>query len=357
MNPQISETALVEAVKHPTVFDVVVIGGGVAGLTSGLYAARDGFSTLVMEGTMLSSTDSPGGALLLTSEIANYPGFPADEGAALVGVIREQAENSGAIIREERAENLIISEEKGKCHTILSTSGDTYRARAVIIATGSIAKRLNVPGENEMFGRGVSTCATCDGFFFKNKTVAVSGGGDTAVEDAILLTRYAEKVYLLVRGDKLKATGPEAREIIEHPDVEILWETTVDQIISNEEQTKVIGVAVTSKTGITHEHVKNDCEGCKECDPEAGCGILPIDGFFIAIGSNPSTGFLEGSGVPLDSEGYVLTENNSTKVKNIPTGVFAAGDVADKIYRQAITSAGKAAQASMEARAYLNHNS
>lgn len=334
--PENYDAALVDATLNPTVFDIVVIGGGVAGLTAGMYAARDGFKTLVLEGTVESSTDAPGGALLLTSEIANYPGFPAAEGASLVEIIRDQCESSGALIKEERVQSLSVNPEKGKCHGIVTDTGENYRARAVILATGSIAKRLNVPGEDEMFGKGVSTCATCDGFFFREKVVAVSGGGDTAVEDAILLTRYAEKVYLIVRKDTLKASGPEAREILNHPDVEILWNTRVEEVLYNESATEVEGLSVISG-------------GKSE--------ILPVDGLFVAIGSDPSTKFLTHSTVPLDEDGYVLVNGASTAVEGITTGIFAAGDVADKIYRQAITSAGKAAQAAMEARSYLNQYS
>lgn len=329
----INNEALLESVTDPQYFDVVVIGGGVAGLTAGMYAARDGFKTLVLEGTILSSTDAPGGALLLTSEIANFPGFPSNDGASLVANIREQCESSGALIREERAENIEINPIKGKCHSIITDEGRKYGARTIIVATGSIARRLWVPGEDVMFGQGVSTCATCDGFFFKNKTVAVAGGGDTAVEDAILLTRYAEKVYLLVRGEELRASGPEAREILSHPDIEIMWNTEVEEVISDDDNQKVIGLCLSTKEEKS---------------------ILPVDGLFVAIGSDPSTGFLKNSGIPLDDEGYIKVKGNSTAVDADIAGVFAAGDVADKIYRQAITSAGKAAQAAMEARHYLN---
>jgi thioredoxin reductase (NADPH) len=329
----INEEELIKAIKNPTVFDIAIIGGGVAGLTAGLYAARDGFKTLVLEGTIESSTDSPGGALLLTSEIANYPGFEAAEGIELVTVMRTQALSVGADIREERAAKLDLATIKGKCHGITTNEGNEYRARAIILASGAVAKRLGVPGEDEMYGRGVSSCGTCDGFFFRDKIVAVAGGGDTAVEDALLLTHYAEKVYLLVRGDKLKASGPEAREVINHPDVEIHWNTSVQEVITSDNKENVIGVKI------------------KEKDEEK---IISLDGLFVAIGSNPATSFLEGTGIALDSERFILVNGASTEVLGVDTGVFAAGDVADKVYRQAITSAGKAAQAALEARSYLN---
>jgi thioredoxin reductase (NADPH) len=331
--PDINEEKLIEAIKNPTVFDIAIIGGGVAGLTAGLYAARDGFKTLVLEGTVESSTDSPGGALLLTSEIANYPGFEAAEGLELVSIMRTQALEVNADIREERAATLDLAKEKGKCHGITTNEGNEYRARAIILASGAVARRLGIPGENEMYGRGVSSCGTCDGFFFRDKVVAVAGGGDTAVEDALLLTHYAEKVYLLVRGDKLKASGPEAREVLTHPDIEIHWNTSVHEVLTNENKENVVGIKV------------RDNGEDKE---------IALDGLFVAIGSDPATSFLEGTGVALDSERYILVDGASTAVLGVDTGVFAAGDVADKIYRQAITSAGKAAQAALEARSYLN---
>ena len=219
----------------------------------------------------------------------------------------------------------------GQVNAIQTDTNKTYRARAIIIATGAVAKRLGVPGEDENYGNGVSSCATCDGFFFQDKTVAVVGGGDTAVEDALLLTHYAKKVHLLVRGEELKATGPEAREIINHPDVEIHWATKVKEILS--EDSKVTGLTVET---VTERNI-------------------PVDGVFVAIGSDPATSFLDGSGVPIEADGYILVNDASTAVLGLEDrGIFAAGDVADKIYRQAITSAGKAAQAALEARSYLN---
>lgn len=330
----IKDEDLINTVKNPQYFDVLVIGGGVAGLTAGMYAARDGFTTLVLEGTVLSSTDAPGGALLLTSEIANFPGYPAGDGLSLITQMRDQCVASGALIREDRAISVTPNTSVGKCHIVETTSGKTYGARTIIIATGSISKRLNVPGEDTMFGRGVSTCATCDGFFFREKTVAVVGGGDTAVEDALLLTNYAEKVYLIVRGTKFRSNSPEARDILAHPDVEILWETHVEEIFSDENNMNVIGVSVVSKN-----------------EPS----IVPVDGLFVAVGSYPSTQFLIGSGISLDEDGYVKVKGDSTAVDsdNI-NGIFAVGDVADKVFRQAVTSAGKAAQAAIEVRHYLS---
>lgn len=327
-----NDAQLLEELKNPTVFDVIIVGGGVAGLTAGLYSARDGFKTLVLEGYPMSSTDMPGGALMLTSEIANYPGFNASAGMDLIEVMREQAENAGALIISDRAQQIVPATEKGKCHGLTTEEEQKqYRARVIIIATGAIAKSIGIPGESEMWGRGVSTCATCDGFFFTEKTVAVVGGGDTAVEDALLLTKFASEVHLFVRGSKLKASGPEAREIIEHPYVTIHWNSSLTEIHNKNGQ--LVGI----------DYIQDDIPH-----------HLAVDGVFVAIGSTPATSWLEGTAVPLDKEGYVLVEPDSTKVKGKTSGIYAAGDVADKVYRQAVISAGRASQAVIEARAYLN---
>lgn len=323
------ENQLIEALQNCTIFDIVIIGGGVAGLSAGIYAARDGFNTLILEGTIESSVDAPGGALMLTNEIENYPGFESGAGGELVAVMHDQAEKFGAIIKEERAQTIKFNPTPGQKHEITTNTGQLYCARAIIIATGAIAKQLNVPGETELYGQGVSTCATCDGFFYKEKEVIVVGGGDTAVEDALLLTKYAKKVTLLVRGNKLRSTGPEARAIIQHPDVTIKYNTQIKEIHPNPNNQGVNHVTLTTEETLT------------------------TDGVFVAIGSSPATEFLKNTPIPLDNDGYIRTRPDSTKIQgNIP-GVYAAGDVADKIYRQAATSAGKAVQAALEVRHYL----
>ena len=315
---------------EPTLcYDIIIIGGGVAGLSAAIYAARDGFKTLVLEGELLSSVDMPGGALLLTENIENFPGFLSGEGTELVSIIREQAASFGAEIRTERVTSTSFSDTPGSLHKVF-VGNNFYKTKSVILATGAIAKQLKVPGEDTYYGRGVSTCATCDGFFFRNKTVAVIGGGDTAIEDALFLTRYAEKVYLLPRGNELRATGPDARHILDHPKVEILWSSTVEEIVGEDQ--KVIGV------------IYNRMGELKD---------LPLDGVFVAIGRNPATAFLQGSSVTTDSQGYIETVGNSTEVSGSTPGVFAAGDCVDKVFKQAITSAGKAVEAALEARKYL----
>jgi thioredoxin reductase (NADPH) len=329
-----NERKLADSIHKCTNFDIIIVGGGVAGLSAAIYAARDGFKTLVLEGTVESSVDAPGGALLLTSDIENFPGFLGGEGAELISIIRTQAENFGADIREERVENLEATLQAGGTHTITTTEGNIYSTRTIILATGAVARRLGIKGEDELYGRGVSTCATCDGFFYREKTVAVVGGGDTAIEDALLLTRYAKSVHLIVRGDTFRASGPEAREILTHPNVTILWNSTVEEVVATEEGNAVKHLLVKNKNGTTTE--------------------LNVNGMFIAIGSDPATKFLKNSLIETDNDGYIQTIQNSTRVKgNIP-GIFAAGDVADRVFRQAITSAGKAVEAALEARAYIN---
>jgi len=316
-------------------FDTVIIGGGVAGLSAGIYSARDGFSTLIIEGDFISNTEMPGGALLLTPEIENFPGFTRGEGTELVTIIRDQAESFGAHIVTELVETVKFSEESCGLHEITTNAGNTYTAKAVILATGAVARQLGVNGEMDYFGRGVSTCATCDGFFYTEKEVVVVGGGDTAVEDALFLRRYASKVTMLVRGDSFRATGPDAREALELSEKEgsnfnIIWNSTVQSV--NGEDNKVTSVTYQTE-GTVHQ--------------------LATDGMFVAIGRDPSTSFLADSNVALDQEGYIVRESDTNKVSGGAVGVFAAGDAVDKKYRQAVTSAGRAVEAALEAREYL----
>lgn len=316
-------------------YDVIIVGGGVAGLSAGIYSARDGFKTLILEGDFTSNVEMPGGALLLTSDIENFPGFLHGEGSELIAVIRTQAENFGAEIVTAKAESAVFATAPCEFHTI--TSGDkTYRAKAVILTTGAIARQLGIPGEAEYYGRGVSSCATCDGDFFKEGTIAVIGGGDTAVEDALYMRRFAKQVYLMPRKNDLRAKGPEAREAVildEEPEsnFDILWSSNVETV--NSLNNKVAGVTYRDGNG--------------------NLANLELDGVFVAIGRDPATSFLKNSGVVFDDEGYILTQSDSTKVAGNTVGVFAAGDAVDKVFRQAITSAGRAVEAALEARAYL----
>lgn len=316
-----------------TCYDIAIIGGGVAGLSAGIYAARDGFKTLVLEGSFVSAVDFPGGSLMLTPKIENYPGFIGGAGEDLIDVMHTQAENFGAKIKDERVETFIPNGTEHKLHVIITDEGTTYKARAVIIATGSVPKMLGLEREAEFIGQGISTCATCDALFYEDKTVTVIGGGDTAVEDALILANHASKVNMLVRRDKLKASGPEVKDILNHPNINILWETQATSLKISDG--KITGLNITH-----HVNGENNIE---------------TDGVFIAVGTTPSTEFLKNTEIELDEEGHILVKGDSTQVKSPYTGIFAAGDVVDKIYKQAITSAGKGAQAALEARTFLSH--
>lgn len=308
-------------------YDVLIVGGGPAGLTAGLYSARAGLRTLVIEGDYMSSTLMPGGQLLLTPEIENYPGFPSGSGAELVSIMRDQAENMGAEIVTAQAETFDFTGFPLIAHDM---EGNAYRAKSVILATGAVARRLDVPGEDKYFGRGVSTCATCDGAFFENQEVVVVGGGDTAVEDALYMTNIASKVTLVHRRDQLRSTGPAARHLLEHPKVSVLWNARVKEIIGDDKR-------------VTAVHL----------DEDGMDYILPTSAVFIAIGHDPACESLIKDGsqlVELDGVGYVQLFGG-TKT-NVP-GVFAAGDLADDTYRQAITAAATGCQAALDAQRYL----
>lgn len=317
-------------------YDVIVVGGGVAGLSAALYAARDGFSTLVLEGDFVSETEMPGGALLLTPEIENFPGFPGGAGSELVTIIKAQAKKFGAVIQRDLVEDIQFATKPSEFHTIKGLKGGEFEGRTIILATGAVARQLGVEGESDWIGRGVSTCATCDGFFFEGKDVVIVGGGDTAVEDALFMRRYANKVTMLVRGNSFRSTGPEAREALALSELEdsnfhIQWDTTVTAINND-------GEVVTSVSYQTTDQV----------------GELATDGIFVAIGRDPSTAFLANKEeIELDSEGYIRVEDGDNEVRGSAVGVFAAGDAVDKRFRQAITSAGRAVEAALQAREYL----
>lgn len=310
-------------------YDVIIVGGGPAGLTAGIYSGRNGNKTLILEGEYVTETDFPGGQLLLTPNIENYPGFNPGAGSDLVEIMREQAENSGATIVTEKARRFTFEEGQHIVHT----DDIDYIGKTVIIATGAIAKRLGVEGEDDYFGQGVSTCATCDGSFFAGGTVAVIGGGDTAVEDALYMANIAKKVYLIHRKDELRTQSPESRSLLQKENVEVLFNTQVRLIGGNGKDVTSI-VAETDINGVSKTFQQE------------------LDGVFVAIGHNPSTECLTDNVQMLDDSGYIVTNDVNT---NIP-GVFVAGDVADKEYRQAITAAATGAKAAMNAQGYLQVN-
>jgi thioredoxin reductase (NADPH) len=299
---------------------VIIIGTGPAGLTAAIYAARADLKPLIMEG------HEPGGQLTLTTEVENFPGFENGVmGPELMMTMKKQAARFSAEFLPVMCTGVDLSKLPFK---VTADNGTTYEADSVIISTGASAKWLGLPKEKELTGRGVSTCATCDGFFYRDKIVHVVGGGDTAMEDATFITKFAKKVYVIHRKDSLRASKPMQDRAFNNPKIEFLWDTTVTEIHSNES-----GV-----NGITVENLKTGEKQKRD-----------TDGLFYAIGHQPNTPFLKGQ-ITLDDNGFIKTHNGPET--NIP-GVFACGDVQDSYYRQAITAAGSGCQAAMKAERYL----
>lgn len=302
------------------IHEVVIVGSGPAGYTAAIYTARAGLSPLVLAGAV-----SAGGALMNTTEVENFPGFPSGvQGPELMDSMREQAEKFGADIRFE---DVVAVSLAGDVKAV-ATDDEVFYAKAVILATGSEYRHMNVPGEERLSGRGVSYCATCDGFFFKDKALAVIGGGDSAMEEATFLTKFASKVTVVHRRDELRASKAMADRALADPKIEFAWNATVEEVVGDE--------AVTALT------VKSTLGG--------STSTLPVDGVFVAIGHLPRTGFLKGQ-VDLDEAGYIVVDDPSTRT-NLP-GVFACGDAVDHTYRQAITAAGSGCRAALDAERWL----
>ena len=298
--------------------NVVIIGSGPAGLTAAVYASRANLQPLMIEGV------EAGGQLMLTTEVENYPGFvDGIMGPELMERMRKQAARFGTEIVTDNVVSVDLSGSPFK----ISTSSETYESRAVIISTGASAKMLGVPGEKELLGHGVSTCATCDGFFFKDQELLMVGGGDSAMEEATFLTKFASKVTVVHRRDRLRASKIMQDRAFANPRIDFIWDSTITEIFGNG---KVAGARVKNlKTG-------DDSE-------------LAAGGVFVAIGHTPNTSLFEGK---LDlSGGYIVTEGEGTQT-SVP-GVFAAGDVVDFRYRQAITAAGMGCMAAIDAERYL----
>ena len=295
-----------------------IIGSGPAGLSAAIYAKRAKLSSLTIEANFAS-----GGQVLNTYEVDNYPGLPGISGMDLGSTLRAHAEKMGAEFSRERVKELVLDEEI----KIVRTRKNEYHAKTVILATGAEHRALNVPGEKELSGMGVSYCATCDGAFFKDKTVAVIGGGDVAVEDAIFLARTCKKVYVIHRRDELRAAGVLQDALLALPNVEMVWDTVVDSIEGNE---MVSGVKVTNK--------------------KAGeAGVITVDGVFIAVGIVPVSALIAGI-VETDEAGYIKAGEDG--VTSVP-GVFAAGDVRTKQLRQIITAAADGANCVTSVEKYL----
>ena len=300
---------------------LVIIGSGPAGYTAAIYAARAQLSPILLEGSVTA-----GGALMNTTEVENFPGFQKGiMGPALMEEMRAQAEKFGTRFITDDAVKVDL---KGDVKTIQDGSGNTYQAKAVILATGSGYKKIGLPKEETLSGRGVSYCATCDGFFFKEQTIAVVGGGDSALEEATFLTRFASKVYLIHRRNELRASRIMQQRAQNDPKIEFVWNSQVIDILG---EGKVSGVKI--KDTVTGEE-KN----------------LSLTGLFVAIGHEPRSELLKGQ-INLDENGYVQTTPASTKT-NID-GVFACGDLVDHVYRQAITAAGTGCQAALDAERFL----
>ena len=302
-------------------YKVIIIGSGPAGYTAAIYAARAELQPLVLAGP------APGGQLMLTTDVENYPGYPDGvKGPQMMEDFRKQAERFGAKIIYESA----IEVDLNKNPKYIKTDTMELTADAVIIATGASAKWLGLESEKRLreIGGGVSSCAVCDGYFFRGQDVVIVGGGDTAAEDALYLSKLCNKVYMLVRRDKMRASKIMQKRVMETPNIEILWNTEIKEILG---ETQVEGVlAFNNKTG---EEFK-----------------LNVTGVFIAIGHKPNTDIFKGQ-INMDEHGYIITECKSTKT-NIE-GVFAAGDVQDKIYRQAVTAAGSGCMAALDAERWL----
>ena len=302
--------------------DVVIIGSGPAGLTAAVYTARANLNPLMIEGI------EAGGQLMLTTDVENYPGFvDGIMGPDLMERMRKQAARFGTEIMTDNVTSVDFASSPFK----VSTSSETYSARAVIISTGASAKMLEVPGEKELLGHGVSTCATCDGFFFKDQELLMVGGGDSAMEEATFLTRFASKVTIVHRRDGLRASKIMQDRAFANPKIEFVWDSVITEIVGDG---KVSGARIKNlKTGAESE--------------------LPAGGVFVAIGHTPNTHLFEGQ---LDlSGGYIVTDAEGTQT-SVP-GVFAAGDVVDFRYRQAITAAGMGCMAAIDAERYLESTS
>ena len=303
--------------------DTIIIGSGAAGYTAAIYAARANMKPILVNG------QQPGGQMTITTDVENYPGFKnVIQGPWLMEQMKAQAESVGTIIISD---TITECNFKSKPFELIGDSKSIYHGKTIIIATGATARWLGIKSEEKFKGYGISACATCDGFFFKNKIVAVVGGGNTAVEEALYLTLHAKKVLLIHRRNKLRAEKILQERLFKNKKIEIIWDSVVEKIHGNENPKKVTGISINNKKT---KKLKS----------------INLDGVFIAIGHDPATNIFKNK-VKLDKEGYVVTESGTTKT-NVP-GVFAAGDVTDKVYRQAVTAAGMGCMAALDAEKYI----
>jgi thioredoxin reductase (NADPH) len=312
---------------------VLVIGSGPAGLTAAIYSARAQLEPLVIEGEPSSNSDQPGGQLMLTTEVENYPGFvDGIMGPELMGVMRAQAIRFGAELRTAKVSRVDLSSSPFSAWVGDPNADEpTVQADTLIIATGARSLMLGCPNEERLLGYGVSTCATCDGFFFRDQHIAVAGGGDSALEEALFLTRFASKVTVVHRRSELRASKIMQERAIKNPKIEFLWDS---RIIDVRGDTKV--------SGITVQHTTSD-----------ETFELAVTGLFVAIGHEPNSGLFKGQ-LELEDNGYIRTLDRSSRTS--VDGVFACGDVQDHIYRQAITSAGSGCVAAIDAEHWLEEH-
>ncbi len=300
------------------IYDLIIIGGGPAGLTAAIYAGRARVETLLLTGSL------PGGQPTNTDIVENYPGFPEGiSGAELGRYFQEQAGRFGARVVVDSATETDFSTSPFTIHTHTAA----YQARTVIVASGAEARRLGVPGETKFFGRGVSACATCDGFFYQDKKIVVIGGGDSAVTEAIFLTRFAREVVIIHRRDELRATKIHQEQAFENPKINVLWDSVVEEILGDQ-----------TVNSVRVRNVKTD-----------ETSIVETDGVFLYVGMRPKTEMFAGQ-LGLDEHGYIISDHRQRT--NVP-GVFVAGDVQDPLYRQLVVAAGTGAIAAMEAEKFL----
>ena len=303
--------------------ETLIIGSGPAGYTAAIYAARADLKPVLYTGL------EPGGQLTTTTEVENFPGYPDGvDGPSMMLELQKQAERFGTEVRIGHVTNILFSKEKGGQHKITSEDGKKIEAKTIIISTGASAKYLGIPSEKRLIGGGVSACAVCDGFFYKDQEVVVVGGGDTAAEEATYLSKICKNVTILVRRDVMRASMAMQHRVNKASNIKVLYETEVDEVLGK----KIVeGVRImNNKTGEKKE--------------------IKISGIFIAIGHSPNTGIFKGQ-LEMDKDGYLITKGKSTKT-NLP-GVFASGDVQDREYRQAVTAAGTGCMAALDAERYL----
>ena len=304
---------------------VLIIGSGPAGYTAAVYAARAMLNPILVHGS------EPGGQLTTTTDVENFPGFAkVIQGPWLMDQMKEQAKGVGTEMIEDHISSVNL---KSTPFEAVGDNGQKYTADSIIISTGAQARWLNIKSEQEFRGFGVSACATCDGFFFKDKQVAVVGGGNAAVEEAMFLTKFASEVKLIHRRDSLRAEKMLQKKLMENKKIEIIWDTVIEDVIGDNEPKNVKGIKVKNvKTNKVDE--------------------IKVDGLFVAIGHDPATSLFKDQ-LKMDNEGYLITKPDSTET-NVP-GVYAAGDVKDKTFRQAVTAAGMGCMAALEAEKHLSH--